>query len=304
MAANQVAGTVFHVHVSGEKMKKTTWWALPIAAMLAVSGCGGTTAPEEAAQPSQTDVAEALASSPAPFDEPEATEPASAEPTAPSSSESAETTKASQGSEEPKAAAGGQLTAKELGKVAKAIREAGGQGGTKILEDAELRASAPMIEDILSGMEVDPAECGAFALAGVSEMMDRVNMAAVVFPADANDLSTSVNLGSYDSADVIEQALAQVDKSSTKCREFTLSMQGQEVSAVVEPAKANTSATTTIATVTSVEMMGQNMQTLTVTGYKGQSNVTVNISNAKDLGKAVKEAEKYIDLALLHMEGK
>ena len=301
MAANRVAGTVFHVHVSGEKMKKTTWWALPIAATLAVSGCGGTTDPDKAAQPSQTAVAEALASSPAPSDEPEATEPASAEPSAPSSSASAETTKDAQ---EPKAPTGRQLTAKELGKVAKAIGKAGGQDGTKILEDAELRASMPMIEEILAEMQVKPAACGSFALAGASEMMDRVTMAAIVFPADANDLSTSVNLGSYDSAEVIEQALAQADQGSTKCSKFTLSMQGQEVSAVVEPAKAKTSATTTIATVTNVEMMGQNMQTLTVSGYKGHSNVSVNISNAKSLSKAVKEAEKYIDLALLQMEGK
>ncbi|WP_146755185.1 hypothetical protein [Arthrobacter sp. AQ5-05] len=285
-------------------MKKTHWWALPIAATLAVSGCGGAAAPEVAAQPSQTSGDEATPSTPAPSAEPGAADQAAAEPPAPSSSAEAETTQSPKGSRESKATPGRQLTVKELGKVAEAIRKAGGQDGTKILDDAELRASAPMIEDILSGMQVDPAECGSFALAGVSEMMDRVNMAAVVFPADANDLSTSVNLGSYDSADVIEQALAQSDESSTKCSEFTLSMQGQEVSAVVEPAKANTSATTTLATVTNVEMMGQNMQTLTVTGYKGQSNVTVNISNAKNLSKAVKESENYIDLALLQMEGK
>ncbi|WP_139194903.1 hypothetical protein [Arthrobacter sp. UCD-GKA] len=282
-------------------MKKTTWWALPIAATLAVTGCGGGAAPEEAAQPSQTAGAEALPSSPAPSNEPGATDQAFAAPTAPSSSASAETT---QGSRESKATAGRQLTAKELGKVAKAISTAGGQDGTKILQDAELRASMPTIEEILAGMKVEPAECGSFAVAGASGMMDRVTMAAVVFPADADDLSTSVNLGSYDSADVIEQALAQAEQGSTKCSEFTLSVQGQEVSAVVEPAKADTSATTTLATVANVELMGQNMQTLTVTGYKGHSNVSVNISNPTDLGKAVKEAEKYIDLALLHMEGK
>ncbi len=284
-------------------MKKTTWWALPIAATLAITGCGGGAAPEEAAQPGQTAGAEALPSSPAPSKEPGATDQASAEPAAPSGSvsASAETT---QGSQDSKETAGRQLTAKELGKVAKAIRTADGQDGTKILEDAELRASMPTIEEILASMKVKPAECGSFAVAGASEMMDRVTMAAVVFPADADDLSTSVNLGSYDSADVIEQALAQAGQGSTKCSEFTLSMQGQEVSAVVEPAKADTSATTTLATVTNVETMGQNVQTLTVTGYKGHSNVSVNISNPTNLGKAVKEAEKYIDLALLHMEGK
>lgn len=284
-------------------MKKTTWWVLPIAVTLAVTGCGGATAPEEAAQPGQTTGAEALPSSPAPSNEPGATDQASAEPAAPSGSAgaSAETT---QGSQEPRTAPGRQLTAKELGKVAKAIGKAGGPDGTKVLEDAELRASMPTIEQILAGMKVKPAECGSFAVAGVSEMMNRVNMAAVVFPADADDLSTSVNLGSYDSAEVIDQALAQADQGSTKCSEFTLSMQGQEVSAVVEPARADTSATTTLATVTNVEMMGQNMQTLTVTGYKGHSNVSVNISNPTNLSKAVKEAEKYIDLALLHMEGK
>ena len=72
----------------------------------------------------------------------------------------------------------------------------------------------------------------------------------------------------------------------------------------MEPASVDTSTTATQATVSNVDMLGQSMQTLTVSGSEGHSNVSANISNPTDLGKAVKEAEQYIDLALLHLEGK
>ena len=293
MAAVQMAGNAFHSHASGEKMKKTALWALPIAATLAITGCAGETTPDAANQPSQSTTADASPSSSAP-----PSDPGSAA-TSPGPS-----TEATSAPPKEKPASGGQLTANQLVKVAKAVEKESGKAGAKIIKNADLQASAAMIEDVVAGMKVSPAECGAFAMAGMSEMLERVTMVAVVLPADANDLTTSVSIASYDSAGVLEQLLEKSKENKKDCSKFTLTMQGQEASAVVKEAKADTSAKTTMATVTDVKVMGQSITTLTVAGYDGQNNVSVSISQPKDLDTAVHKAEKYIDLALKQMADK
>lgn len=269
-------------------MKKALW-ALPLAATLALAGCSGTSPNDENTQPSPATAADSPAGAGGPASEPGSTE------------QSSPGTESDAASPDPNAASGKQLSADELVQVAEAVEDEYGKEGAQILPDADLKASAPMIGEMLQGMKVDPAECGVFAMAGMSEMLDRVNLVTVVLPADANDATTSVNIGSYDSADVIEQMLAQAARNSADCSEFSLTMQGQEASAVVETGEASTSAATTLATITDVDFMGQKVTTLTVAGYDGQNTVSVNVSQPKDLDAAVQEAEKYIDLALLHM---
>ncbi|WP_411733032.1 hypothetical protein [Paeniglutamicibacter sp.] len=272
-------------------MKKIALWALPIAATLAVAGCSGASAPDEATQPSPTMAVDASSSSSAP-----PTDPGSTGPSAPSASGSVEAA-----SQEENATSDKQLTANDLFAVAEAVESRSGTGGTRILKDADLRASFQTVEEIVAGMKVSPAECGSFAMAGMSETLERVNMAIVVLPAESNDLTTSVTMASYDTADVLDQLQAQAKENTGDCSKFTLTMQGLEVSAVVKKVKASTTAKTTTATVTDVEVMGQSVTTLTVAGYDGRSNVTVSISQPKDVDTAVKKAEKYIDLALKQM---
>lgn len=290
MAAVQAACNAFRSHASGEKMKKTALWALPIAATLAITGCAGEATPDAATQPGQSTTADAAPGSSAPPSDPgsAATSPAPS-------------TEATSAPPKSKPASGQQLTANQLVKVAKAVEKEYGKAGAKIIKNSDLQASAAMIEDVVAGMKVSPAECGAFAMAGMSEMLERVTMVAVVLPAEANDLTTSVSIASYDSAGVLEQLLEQSRENKKDCSKFTLTMQGQEASAVVKEAKADTSAKTTMATVTDVKVMGQSITTLTVAGYDGQSNVSVSISQPKDLDTAVNKAEKYIDLALKQM---
>lgn len=276
-------------------MKKIALWVLPIAATLAVAGCSGASTPDEATQPSPT-TTDASPSSSAP-----PTDPGSTGPSAPSPSGSTEPAAASQ---EENATSDKQLTANDLFAVAEAVESRYGMGGTRILKDADLRASFQTVEEIVAGMKVSPAECGSFAMAGMSETLERVNMAIVVLPAESNDLTTSVTMASYDTAHVLDQLQAQAKENTGDCSKFTLTMQGLEVSAVVKKVKASTTAKTTNATVTDVKVMGQSVTTLTVAGYDGRSNVTVSISQPKDVDTAVKKAEKYIDLALLHMGGK
>lgn len=289
MAATMVAGIAFHSYASGEKMKKTALWALPIAATLAVTGCAAESTPSAATQPGQTATAESSPGSAAPL-----TGPGSAGPSAPSSVATTE----------PSAATGKQLTANQLVKVAQALEKEYGKDDAQVLKDAELRASMGTIEEIVSGMKVSPAECGEFAVAGMSEMLERVTMAVLVLPAEPNDVSTAVSVASYDSAGTLEKLMQQAADNKADCSKFTLTMQDQEATAEVKDAKASTTAQTTMATVTDVKVMGQSITTLTVAGYDGQNNVSVSISQPEDLEAAVNKAEKYIDLALLHMGDK
>lgn len=275
-------------------MKKTALWALPFAATLAVTGCAAESTPDPATRPSQTATADASPGSSAPL-----TSSGSAGPSVPSTSASPEAA----ATPESNAASGKQLTANQLVKVAQALEGEYGKDDARILKDTELRASMGTIEEILSGMKVSPAECGAFAMAGMSEMLERVTMAALVLPAEANDVTTSISIASYEDAEVLEKLLQQTAENKSECSKFTLTMQGQEATAEVKDAKAGTTAQTTMATVTDVEVMGQAITTLTVAGYDGQNNVSVSISQPEDLETAVTKAEKYIDLALLHMAG-
>lgn len=292
MAATRAAGIAFHSHASGENMKKTALWALPIAATLAITGCSAAATPDAASEPSQAATAAATPS-------------VSASPTeAGSSAPGTGTTPEDAAPDGGTATSGKQLTANQLVTVAEAVQEEYGKAGTKIIKNSDLQASAQTIEEVVAGMKVSPAKCGAFAVAGLSDMLERVTMAAVVLPADANDVTTSVSIASYQTAGVLDQVQAKAKESKGDCGKFTLKMQGVEAAAQVKEVKAKTTAKTTLATETEVKAMGQSVTTLTVAGYDGRSNVSVSISQPKDLDKAVAKAEKYIDLALRHMAGK
>ncbi|MFL4473570.1 hypothetical protein ACIPVK_06205 [Paeniglutamicibacter sp. MACA_103] len=286
MADLQLAGTAFHSHASGEKMKKTALWALPFAATLAITGCAAESTPDPAAQPSS-----GATPTPATASDP-ATQPSSGAATEPAAT-----------TPESHAASGKQLTANQLVKVAQTLKKEYGKDDAQILKDAELRASMGTIEEIVSGMKVSPAECGEFAVAGISETLEQVTMAVLLLPAEPNDVTTSISIASYPDAEFLEKLVQQAGENKVGCSKFTLTMQGQEASAEVKDAKASTTAQTTIATVTDVKVLGQEITTLTVAGYDGQSNVSVSISQPEDMDKAVAKAEKYIDLALQHIAG-
>lgn len=298
MAATRAAGIAFHSHASGENMKNTALWALPIAATLAITGCSAATTPDAATEPGQS----ATATEPSQAATAEATPGLSASPAGPgSSAPGTSTTPQATASAEGTPTPGKQLTANQLVTVAKALQKEYGKDGAKIIKNSDLQASAQTIEEVVAGMKVSPAKCGAFAVAGMSEMLERVTMVALVLPADANDLSTSVSIASYDTAGVLDQLQAKARESKGDCSKFTLTMQGVEASAQVKEVKAKTTAKTTMATETQVKVMGRSVTTLTVAGYDQRSNVSVSISQPQDLDKAVTEAEKYIDLALRHM---
>ena len=252
-------------------MKKTALWAVPLAAALALTGCASPQDP-------------AAMTSPAVEQSPPATQ----------------TSAATDAAAAP-AAEGNQLTADQVYAVVSALKDAEAAPGAQILKDAELKSGAAQIEQFVAEMNVKPEACGAFAASGMAETLDAVNMASLVMPANASAASTSVSIASYGSpADV--QAMADKQKKSfEECATFSLEIQGREASATLKDTKAATDAATTLASLGTVKVDGQTMQTLSVYGFDGNNTVAVTLTAPKDVDAAAKKAEETINAALKHI---
>ncbi len=100
---------------------------------------------------------------------------------------------------------GKQLTADEVFAVANALKDDEATAGAQILKDAELKSGAAQLDQFVASMKVKPEVCGAFAASGIAEMLETVNMAALVVPANASAASTSVSITSYGSASDVQE---------------------------------------------------------------------------------------------------
>ena len=243
-------------------MKKTAFWTLPLAAALALTGCA---AQEEAAAPSQG---------------------ATDQPAAASSSAAAP------------AAGAKQLTAEQVEAVASALKESEPTAGAQVLNDAVLKAGTAQMEQIIAGMKAEPAACGPYASAGMSEILDSVNMASLVVPAASGAESTTVSVASYASVSDVQDLAAKRQQSFKDCATFNLEIQGSKTSATLTDTKASTDADSTLASLGEIKFGGQTMKTLSVYGMDGNNTVAVTLSAPKDVDAAVAKAEETINAAL------
>ena len=109
----------------------------------------------------------------------------------------------------------------------------------------------------------------------------------------------------------MDEVLAIDKLEPVNCATYALKLKGREVDAQVDEGQANTDAATTLAitgagTVKATadgKDVGKVTKTVTVTGYDGVNKVAVDVKNPRDADAAVKKAEEYINLVLLHIEG-
>ena len=243
-------------------MKKTAFWALPLAAALALTGCA---AQEEAAAPSQG---------------------ATDQPAAASSSAAAPAAEAK------------QLTAEQVEAVVSALKDDEPAAGAQVLNDAVLKAGAGQMEQLVAGMKVEPEVCGSFAASGASEILESVNMASLVVPVASGAESTTVSVASYASVSDVQDLAAKQQQSFKDCATFNLEIQGSKTSATLTDTKASTDAESTLASLGEIKFGGQTMKTLSVYGMDGNNTVAVTISAPEDVDAAVAKAEKTINAAL------
>ena len=243
-------------------MKKTAFLALPLAAALALTGCG---AQEKAATPSQG---------------------------------ATDQTAAASGSAAAPAAEAKQLSAQQVEAVVSALKDDEPTAGAQVLNDAVLKAGAGQMEQLVAGMKVDPEVCGSFASSGMSEILDSVNMASLVVPTASVAASTTVSVASYGSVSDVKDLAAKQQQSFKDCATFNLEIKGNKTSATLTDTKASTDADSTLASLGEIKFGGETMKTLSVYGMDGNNTVVVTLSEPKDIDAAVAKAEETINTAL------
>lgn len=253
-------------------MKKAALWVLPLGVALALSGCSG---PQETPKPTEsaTQQGTGTGATPAPAE----TTPAAIPPAAHSAN---------------------QLGADELLAVVKALKAGSASTGAKVVTDAELKAGAAQVEEFASQLNAKPEVCGAIAANGISKALQDVNMASLVLPADANAAATSVSVASYATPELVKEMVAKQKTSLVDCKKFTLTIQGREAKAETRELPADSTASITMASVSDIEVEGQKIETLSVTGVKANTTVGVTITAPAHLDKALKQATGIIDNAL------
>lgn len=287
-------------------MKRTAFWALPLAASLALTGCSGLSGPTPSPTVQDDPLAASTESASASFDAPAPTENASDAGFGDSLSDDEGN---GFGTDEGSASTGAQLSADELFQVAQAVENYHEGGGVEIVGDASLKTSANKLAGLVAEIEVDPAACSGYATSSSNGMLSHMNMVEVNLPADSNAEGNRVSIGSFDDPGSLEAVLAIDKVEPVDCAAYSLILNGREVDAQVDEGQANSDAATTLAimgvgTVTATadgKDVGKVTKTLTVTGYDGVNKVAVDITNPQDVDAAVGKAEEYINLALLHI---
>lgn len=296
-------------------MKKTAFWALPLVATLALTGCSGLLGSKESPAPSPSASSEATA--------PQASEslaPATASASATATvddAESEQNTGFDSNDEFDSGAFNGnvthdkQLSADDLFLVAKAIESDYEEGGVSITQDAELKTAAEQLADLVGGMDVEPAVCHSKATSSTNGMLNKMNMVTVALPADGNSDLTNISIVSYEEASYLDDVLSMGKMALTDCTSYSMKMDGHEVEVETTAGQASTNAANTLTTIAESTVVksadgttdGKQTRTIVVSGYDGVNNVSVNITNPTDDEAAVTTAEEYIDLSLLHMAG-
>lgn len=287
-------------------MKRTAFWALPLAATLALTGCSGLFGTESSPSPTEASVEQ---SAPAPT--PTESESASAQAPAPTESEAdgesgfGDSSDGADGQAafEAKATPAKQLTAAQLYSVGQALEATDPRPGTQILKDAELKDGASQLEGMMGDMEVSPEKCAVFNTGSVSEQLSHANQVAVAVPGDASAQTTTIAISSFDDSALVGDLLAKTKAASADCSEYTVKMQGQNVEASLKDGKATTDATETLANLSTVKVAGQTVKTVIVTAYDGNNVVAVTVTGPTDADISVIQAQDTIDEALLHMSG-
>lgn len=280
-------------------MKRTAFWALPLAATLALTGCSSLFGSEPSPSPTQQG-AEQSAPAPAPSE----SESMSAQAPAPTESDSDSgfgDQDDAQASFEGKATSAKQLTAQQLYAVGQALEADDPRPGTQVLKDAELKDGASQLEGLMSDMEVTPEKCAVFNTGSVSDQISRANQVAVVVPGDASAQATTIAISSFDDSALVGDLLEKTKAATAECSEYTVNMQGQDVEASLETGQSTTSATETLANLSTVKVAGQTVKTVIVTAYDGHNVVAVSVTGPSDADVSLLQAQTTIDIALEQM---
>lgn len=223
-------------------MKKTSLWlALPVAAGLMLTGCGG--------------------SGDAPTEKDGAASAASAAPSTQSSSAAASSEAAS-----PSAATGAALTDAQLKKVVAGYFDP--EDKVQIFTGDALQAQAGAAGQVVSDAEFTPEKCGVAKGLDIEAELKKSNLAvaAVANPQNPGQLVT-VTAGSAKDAVQANEAFEKSVKAFDGCEKMTMKTMGMEVTVNSTVMEVDVSAPGQLAVITSTEVKGQKVPGATVLVY-------------------------------------
>lgn len=169
------------------------------------------------------------------------------------------------------------------------------QPGSKVTTDAALRSQIPEAEKWLSGIKVEPAECGLYGIGSFKDQLDASVMVAVTLPEKTG---ADIAVASYpDLNELVADVAAQqhLDKS---CATYSIIAQQQKITATLSHFTAQTSAPYSAGTVMSTTNEGTESKQLSVRAIDGNVMVTATRKSGPDTAEAMKLATADVEAVL------
>ena len=182
----------------------------------------------------------------------------------------------------------GELAYLEEPQLAQAMGEwAKSQPGSKLTNDAALRAQIPAAEKWLGKITVVPSECGLYGGGGLKDQL-----AASVMTAVSLDEKTGgdVTVASYPDLNELVADVAAQQHLDSSCSKYTVTSEGQSITATMEALKVDPVAPYVTGTLMKTQNEGKLSQQVSIRAIDGHIMVTATRRAAKDPVAAVREA--------------
>lgn len=169
------------------------------------------------------------------------------------------------------------------------------QTGSKITNDATLRAQIPAAEKWLAGIKVVPSECGLYGGGNLKDQLAASVMSAVSLEEKTGG---DLTIASYpDLNELVADVAAQqhLDKS---CAKYSITSDGQSIKATMDTLNVKTLAPYATGTLTTTQNDGKESQQVAIRAIDGHIMITATRWAAQDPSAAVRAATADVNAVL------
>lgn len=159
--------------------------------------------------------------------------------------------------------------------------------GSKLTNDAALRAQIPTAEKWLAGITVVPSECGLYGGGNLKDQLDASVMTAVSLDEKTGG---DVTVASYPDLNELVADVAAQQHLDSSCSKYTMTSEGQSIAATMEPLKVESLAPYVTGTLMKTQNEGKASQQVSIRAIDGHIMVTATRRAASDPAAAIREA--------------
>lgn len=201
---------------------------------------------------------------------------------------SAASSAAGSDSPSPTPSVAGELAFIDEPQLAEAMGEwAKNQPGSKLTNDAALRAQIPAAEKWLAGITVVPSECGLYGGGSIKDQLAASVMTAVSL---GEEIGGDVTVASYPDLNELVADVAAQQHLDSSCSKYTVTSEGQSITATMEALKVDPVAPYVTGTLMKTLNDGKVSQQVSIRAIDGHIMVTATRRAASDPVAAVREA--------------